>query len=377
MKSILRRIKNHLWGNGPYQSETFEQLQAKRHPPAPLHHPESRDGLIHTTHMSAAPYRAATSLLQQKKERLRVGENDRFKVGGISPMQATIFWSLDNAGVLGNAGIVYCPRTRTAVTETLLDIHQPPPNHPSLGYSRPRQEDLPGVALLLAGPFGQAHHHVIWDYLAKLALLPENLRKNVDHILIGVSESPMVCDWLQEAGIAPEKIIWLEPGSHFVCEQVIFSSLPCGAGLPRIEIKSALDRLFRNNETKKRDRWLWLSRTQQQERHLSWEQRVLEGIPQLEALDLPSMTAREQINAFREASVVAGPHGSAMANLAFCATGSGTLIEFFSPERMDDPIYERISAVIGWDHYWACTDFDKQTDADRIIQRMRNVLADK
>jgi len=86
------------------------------------------------------------------------------------------------------------------------------------------------------------------------------------------------------------------------------------------------------------------------------------------------MKASQQIEAFSTARVIAGPHGSAMANLAFATRQGGILIELFSPERMDDPIYERISSLLEWKHYWACLDFDHNSSARPLISAMREIL---
>jgi capsular polysaccharide biosynthesis protein len=262
------------------------------------------------------------------------------------------------------------------VAETARTINHAAGVHPALGFSRPVSGRLPGVSLLLAGPFGQAHYHFLWDLLGKLALWPAPLRRSVDHFLVGVPPSPGITDWLRAAQVPLERVTWLTGGSHLLCEQLIFSSLPCEVNQPRPEVVRALRTLFPSSGPAEASRWLWISRQGQSQRDLRWEDQILTALPRFERLDLGALPAREQIRAFAAAGVVAGPHGSGLANLAF-VHGAGDLIEFFPEDSPEDPLFGRIAAVVGWRHAWARCNFAQPHAAGAVIAALRHRLAGK
>jgi capsular polysaccharide biosynthesis protein len=117
-------------------------------------------------------------------------------------------------------------------------------------------------------------------------------------------------------------------------------------------------------------RWLWISRRGLSKRDLTWEDRVLAAFPKFERLDLGALSAREQIQAFASAAVIAGPHGSGMANLAF-VQGTGDLVEFFPDDHRGDRIYSRIAHLAGWRHSWARVNFQQPDLFDAVVAALR------
>jgi capsular polysaccharide biosynthesis protein len=339
------------------------------------HEPETGDGEIARISHPAVTISPSLSLLGQEHPLfvLDSGEH-RFRWNGIAPAHTTSFWSLESAGVLGEDGLVYCPQVRAAVAETARTIFRPAGSHPCLSCDHPAPVRLPGVSLLLAGPFGHAHYHLIWDYLAKLALLPEALRPSVDHYLLGVPQTPNAIDWLRTAGVPVEQFVWLTSNSHLLCDQVIFSTLPCGVTQPRPAVVQALRSLLAVPAPPNPHRWLWISRRSQSQRDLVWEGLIIKAFPKFERLDLATLPAREQIRAFAEASVIAGPHGSGLANLAF-VQGAGDLVELFPLDHRGDPVFGRIAHLVGWRHSWARVDFKQPTTLDAVVVAIQTRLS--
>ncbi len=363
-----RRGRTRWLGTGPWRALPWTEVLALRQPACALHEPETTTGEIATLTFPAVAYAPAHPLLGQIAPPLRLESGDpRYREGGVSPAATVRFWSLDDAGVIGEDGLVYCPQCRAAVAETARQIFLTAGQHPALAHDQPVTARLAGISLLLTGPFGHAHYHLLWDYLAKLALLPADVRQAVDHYLIGVPETPRARDWLAAAGVPLARVVWLSPGAHLRCEQVIFGSLPCGVNQPRAEVQRALCGLLGPaGSTEAPRRWLWISRRGQPERDLRWEDQLLAALPRFERLALESLTAHEQMAAFAEAAVIAGPHGSGLASLAF-VRGSGHLVEFFSPAQPNNPLYGRLAQVAGWRAHWARVDFTRPTELAPVI----------
>lgn len=356
--ALRRRI--HSWsGAGPWRALPLAELLARRHPPGSWHAPESLDGVIARVDHPPATWTPGVSLLGQTWNSFRMeGNLNRYVAAGTAPAQSTHFWSLEAAGVIGQDGLVYCPRCRAAVAETARTIFRAPTDHSALAIEPGEARRLAGLSLLLASPFGHAHYHFLWDNLARLALLPPAVRGAVNHYLLHAEPSAAVRSWLQASGVPLDRVVWLAPASHFLCDQVIFASLPALVCQPRRDIAQALHQLVGSPAPAKRERWLWISRRGQSQRDLRWEQQLLDGLAKFERLDLARLSAPEQIAAFAGAAVIAGPHGSGFANLAFVG-GQGHFVELFPSTSSQDPLYGRLAQEMGWAHAWAQVDFDR------------------
>jgi len=368
-----RRLKNRCFGSGPWRAAPIASILNQRESTGSWHEPESIDGAIASVSHPAVAFQPGHALLGQSPRRyvMETGEL-RFHETGLSPAHTTTFWSLGQAGIIGEDGFVYCPLTRTAVAEISRTIWWPSTQHPALMRSHPRPRQLTGVALLLAGPFGHAHYHLIWDLLAKLALFPSHLRDAVDHYLVGMPSNLTTQSWLQAAGVPLERVTWLTETSHLLCEQLVFSNLPCECTQPRPAVHTALAELLQTGANPITPvRRLWLSRRGLPRRDLKWENEILRALPQFECIDASSLTARDQVRLFAEAVAIAGPHGSGFANLAF-VQGRGDVIELFPTEQPYDPLFSRLAQIAGWRHHWAAVDFDQPAALNPLLAAFRS-----
>ena len=371
MLHFLRRQRKHWLGSGPWRALPLAQVLLLRRSLSGWHEAENVDGEIAAISHEAMVFPLGESLLGQAPAVFTlVSGEPRYRTASIAPAQITRFCSLGSAGVLGDDGLVYCPRLRAVVAETARTLFKPAGEHPELGLDRPVDRRLAGVSLMLAGPFGHAHYHLLWDNLAKIALFPERLRRSVDHYLLGLPRSPLVSEWLRAAGVPAERVIWLTGGSHLHCEQIIFSSLPCEVNQPRPAVRQALRILFKTPTPPNPRRWLWISRQGKSQRDLRWEEKILAALPRFERLDLDTLPAHAQIEAFAEATVVAGPHGSGMANLAF-VQGSGDLVEFFPNDHQGEPVFGHLASIIDWRHAWARIDFERPDTLEAVVGALK------
>lgn len=377
LSNTVRRLRTRWFTPGPWRALPFDRIVARRHRSCAWHSPESIDGEIVAHHHPAfATPVSAPFWGRPPREYFVTGNQPRFHPAGIVPAHTSRLWSLAQAGVVGDGGAVYCTRLRALVSETARTIQQRPENHPALNFVRPSQGQLPGVSLLLAGPFGHAHYHLLWDVLAKLALLPASLRPLIDRYLLSAADNAATRDWLQAAGVPLERVVWLTGGSHLVCEQLLFGNLPCESTRPSAVVRTALANLLAAPASRSSadGRWLWISRRGQSLRDLLWEEQLLQAFPRFERLDSTRLSARGQMRLFADASVVAGPHGSGLANLAF-VNGPGDIIELLPEHMHRDPLYARLAQTAGWRHHWAHVDFTRPpADLDGLVVSLKAIL---
>jgi len=374
--NTARRQRTRWFSRRPWRSLPIAEILARRHPSSPLHAPESCDGEI-TAHSYPASALPASNPFwgHSPGEQLVAEGKPRFLTGGILPAHTTHIWSLAQAGVVGDGGAVYCPQLRALITETARTINQRPEHHPALNFVRSPESMLAGVSVLLAGPFGQAHYHLLWDMLAKLALIPAALRPSINHYLVSAADNAVSRDWLQTANVPLDRVIWLSGGSHFLCEQLLFSSLPGDCTRPTPPVRTALNSLLHTPASRSSPlgRWLWISRRGQPLRDLLWEEQLLQVFPRFERVDLSDLSAVDQMRLFSDASVVAGPHGSGFANLAF-VNGTGDVIEFLPAGASRNPLYARTALRAGWRHNWAHVDFARPSDLDSLVRSLKTTL---
>lgn len=365
-----RRLRTRWFGSGPYRTLPIVELLRSRHPLGAWHESETVDGeIVHIRH-PALHFEVCDSLLGRTPIPYMIDPGlPRFRMAGILPAEKSQIWSLGPAGIIGEDGLVYCPHSRTAIAETARSIYHKPEDHPALGMSRPLTGRLDGVSLLLASPFGRAHYHLLWDNLAKVGLLPPTIRSRIDHFLLGATRSATTNGWLQAAGIPLDRVVWLQGDTHLECRQLLFGTMPNATSQVKPAILEALRDLLRPPRLPGAGRWLWISRRGSPVRDLHWEDRILHAFPQFERLDLNQLEAQEQVRAFAEAAVVAGPHGSGFANLAF-VNGTGDVVELWPHDSPIDPLYGRIAQLAGWRHAWAQVDFATPSASEPLINAL-------
>ena len=92
-------------------------------------------------------------------------------------------------------------------------------------------------------------------------------------------------------------------------------------------------------------RRVWISRADASFRHIRWEDDLLARLPGFEKVVLSPRETASQISLFASASIVAGPHGAGLANLAFAPAGV-RLVEC-APEPRWLPSFSRLAQVVG------------------------------
>ena len=52
----------------------------------------------------------------------------------------------------------------------------------------------------------------------------------------------------------------------------------------------------------------------------------------------------------------------------------GTLVEIFRPGDAWHPLYARLADSVGWRHAWACVDFERATEKEELVARIREFV---
>lgn len=338
MKSWLKKIAHRLLGHGPVSVRPFDEMYAGA---------AGSNGVLATVAADACTYVRTTALLgQQPGSELLPGAS-------LSPERR--LFSVADAGLAGGDGVVYCPRRRIAVAETVRLWLQPADTHPLLAAPGfPPARPLRGRTLSLASLGAEGFYHFLIESLPRLELARPWLT-SLDHVLAPGRAGGFQEKWLGLAGVPREKIIWLEGLSHYRCEQLLFTGPLSHDSQPTPWLVHAIRRTVGYATATRGTRCLWISRRDAAARHLVWEDALLAHLPQFERIELAGCAPAEQIALLREAAIVAGPHGAGLANLVFCPPGAA-VIELH-PGR-DLPVFARLTMAAGCRHAWAVVDFE-------------------
>jgi capsular polysaccharide biosynthesis protein len=337
-----------------------------------VHRPEGFAGIVQREEDAGCVYPARTSLLGQPEASEMLPGGPRFLASGVVPAEPKLLYTLTDAGIAGRDGVVYCPHARTAVGETVRRWTEPATSHPLLRALRfPPAQPLSGTSLSLASLDAEGFFHFLVEALPRLWLAREALA-SVQHVLVSGAREPSIEAWLARAGVAAEKIKWLEGHTHYLCEQLLFANLPLRDCQPTPWVRHALRQLLRPPPATA-SRWLWVSRRDAGKRHLAWEDELIGRFPRFEKVSLVGRAPADQLALFSGAEVVAGPHGAGLANLVF-APGGVRLIEFFQ-EGLTPPLYGRLAQVSGGQAAWAIVNFSQPPALSPLVAAMESFLA--
>jgi hypothetical protein len=257
-----------------------------------------------------------------------------------------------NLYVITNDGIVYDSETCLAVRETMRSWFRDISTHHIFRSPRklpPRR--IEGVSISLASHDCGSPYHFLVEAISRLALIRESVAE-YDHVIVSGPSTRWRIEWLVAAGVDEKKIVWLDQYPHLLCDELIFTGDMIDDLQPTRHLVRLLRELFNvSDPVDAPGRALWLSRRTAASRRLSWEQRLLEDIPELEPVDPAQMSPLECISTFTNARLVVGPHGAAFTNIIFCRPGFHCIE--LSPEsgwvapNAIRPTYSRLAHVSG------------------------------
>ncbi len=254
-------------------------------------------------------------------------------------------------GRVFGSGQVLSPDGRAIARDVSLDFGKAFGEHWLLGYQKIRRPTrLDGTVAVVATTLGAGYAHwLLEEWPRRLALGPGagGAEKIIAHAAQPFArEARALTGW-------PDEVI--EPGrySHFGCEQLVVPSLPGPEGRPTQamvdRVTEAVAPLYDPAVSPWGER-IYVTRDRARRRRVVneadvWAQLEPRGFVKLRAEEL---TWAEQINAFRQAKVVVGPHGAGLANLVFCRPGT-RVVELFNRAYVNG-LYWRLAALRGLDY---------------------------
>jgi hypothetical protein len=371
---FLSRLVNRAVGSGPWRAAPFDEIARGRlnYFAHGVHRAEDLAGRRIAPTPAPVVYGPAHALLGQTPTWESLDAGLRYRESGVFFPAALSLYSLSDACVATTDGVVYCPRTRTAIAETLRQWTQPALAHPLLSAPRyPAPVLLPGCTLSLLTLSGEGFYHLLLEAIPRLHPAAD-LLPTVDHILVNGSPGGFHEKWLALAGVPAAKIIWARGLAHFRCEQLLFTDYPMRDQQPSPATLADLRTRLGHVPVAHPGRRIWISRTDAAVRRISWETEFIARLPGFVPVVLSALAPAEQIALFADCAAVAGPHGAGLAHVAFCPPGAH-LFELFPHERRQ-PIYHRLAGLAGAHYHWATVDFENPSKLDELAAAIARVL---
>ena len=371
----VRRCANRLFGSGPVTFAPFAEIAAidRDYQARGIYGREALSGLVHSEPGDAVRYRPTPNLLGQTFPPGVTSGVPGYRDDPVVPLRAKSLFVLQDAGVMGNQGFIYCRRSRRAVAETALQWQAPARHHPLLGAAGfPKATGLSGVSFSVLTRSGESFFHFIHEALPRLQLLGD-FRTRIDHFIVNGPPDSFARVWLERAGVPLARVVWAGPLTHFHCEQLLFTSeLNFDHQPTPWNIRASRTTIGCPSLEKPGHRRIWVSRKSGYTRHLQWEDELMRALPDFERHDLGLLAPAEQLALFAEAAVLAGPHGAGLANIAFCPPGT-KLIELFGLLPMT-PLYARWAQLAGAQPWWGLIDFERPSALPELVAAVRRVI---
>jgi hypothetical protein len=372
--SFLRRQLNRIVGSGPWQAAPFATIAHARldYAARGVHRAEDPTGCLPGPAAAPVFYGPAHSLLGQAPTWEPLPDGPRYREQGIFFSATPTLYSLADAGIATTDGVVYCPRSRTAVAETLRQWTLPALAHPLLGASGfPPPQPLPGRTLSLLTLSGEGFYHLLLEAIPRLQLAADVL-PSIDRILVNGAPGGLHEKWLALAGVPAAKLVFARGLAHFRCEQLLFTGYPMRDQQPSPATIAALRRRLGYAPAARPARRIWISRADAAVRRISWENDFVARLPGFEPVVLSSLGPAAQVALFAECAAVAGPHGAGLSHVAFCPPGAH-VFELF-PHAHRQPVYHRLASLAGAHYHWANVDFELPSQLDALAAAIRHAL---
>lgn len=264
----------------------------------------------------------------------------------ISAQPAWELMALAGGCIYGEAGMVYEPRSRHFVAETVDLWIDPLPSHPAFAAPRfPRREELSGVSFAATTLGGNAFYHFLVDVVPKL-LWARDLLPACDQILVAGHGEEWKRRWLAFLGVPP-RVSFLPPLAHVRCEQLLFTGRfnrhfePSPDAVRLLRAATGAAGAATGAEA------LWLDRRDAPARSAAWESAFTARLPELTPVAFSSLPPEESVRRCAAARVLVGLHGSAFTNMLFCAPGALVIEIFLEPGF---PWYARLAQACGHRH---------------------------
>ncbi len=377
--NYLKKAVIYLFTRHPYRVGYFRdiyQVAAGK----PVDQPESLSGILlcQEGEIMTFPFLAATAA-ESKIHQRHIGNRPRFKEAGLFRAPDRYIYSIENAGILGQLGLVYDPEMRVFIDESAKEWVVETKDSPFLNaLKRSSPTTLKGITFsFLTIGADAGFYHFLFESLVKTAMYGE-LLASADQMLFNGPVTPWKLKWITKANIDVSKIIWTDNNAHFNCEQLIFTNRLVADQQINKWCISALLGIFGivRPQTSRpvEKKILWISRKGLSNREILWEEELLASFPNMERIDFSGLSVEDTIEKMRNATYIAGPHGAGLSNIYLCRPGT-KILEIYPREGLFQPCYQRLSQINGLEHSSAYIDFkDKMNPTsglDSLVETIR------
>lgn len=247
-------------------------------------------------------------------------------------------------------------------------------------YATSKQEliKLDGLTCVLGNRNSDNYYHWMNDVLPRLAVLQKsgvNI-SSIDHFIVSKLKHAYQFETLAAFGIDESRLTYIGKNVYFSCDECVLASygsntlgLGQGAWNPAFLKMSFLTNY--DNESNKK---IYISRADSSTRGIENEACLkiyLKSIGFI-CIQLESMSVRAQAKLFNSASVILGPHGAGLSNIAFCNPDT-TIIELYKDHIA--PCFWTISQAMGFRH---CVHYcgDQHSNSEAANSESYHITAD-
>jgi hypothetical protein len=246
----------------------------------------------------------------------------------------------------------------------------PPTAHPVFGRLKlARLQRGTGLVGVLHGLRTDNYFHWIFETLGRLAFLRA---AGVECPRYFVNAADVVrMQSLAALGISGDRCISPREHPHFQADVLaIPSRLPSGLVPP--SVVRFLRSKFAPPDASRGGRRIYVSRQRASRRRMSHGDEILGVLHEFhfETVECEGLTFSQQVELFRDATIVVGPHGAGLANIAFCPEGAAVL-ECFASDYVN-PCYATVASAAGL-RYAAIA--DRPVDPNRRAPHGRSDIA--
>jgi hypothetical protein len=194
-----------------------------------------------------------------------------------------------------------------------------------------KRQHFAGNYCLLASPWSSfAYYHWVMDALPRLSLIEQAGEIRTWPLIVPGKLAQYHTETLRMAGVAPERIVPFHGGRALVDRLVFPETLSTTGNPSRQTVAWLRERFLPKSSERTGTRRLYVTRRDKGKRIALNESEIIDYLTQegFEVVCPGDLPFGEQVALFSDASIVVGPHGAGMTNMAFAPTGA-TIVEFF------------------------------------------------
>lgn len=249
---------------------------------------------------------------------------------------ATFVACIPKGEVLGRAGACVTPEGRLLLDASAhLGLRSANEHRAFTGYlAAPPARAVRGRVAVLAAASAGNYYHWLLDALPRLRLIERAgiALESIDGFVVPDTGLRAVEETLALAGIGPGRLLRMRHLSRIRADELVVPSLAGRSGSPTPESVAMLRERFAGRTTGQpaEGRRLLVERAGRRIITNGAEIRAIAARHGFEAVRMEGLTFERQASLFAGARAVAGVHGAALTNLAFCAPGTRVL-ELLAP----------------------------------------------